>query len=154
MATLDEQMPAKIEAARRRLEDNPDAGPPDGPGENYSPEELRVVFKKFRRLMGTNGNPGTIAIEGALRAGWVIASGTVEGYGDEVFHVIMLTNGALHYSSGELTGEALELTDKWFLGDSIPELEARIPDTLAHLAAREGIEWEDNPVPKYYGTGR
>jgi len=146
--TIDQQMATRVEAAKQRIAASPDGldpGPPET-DEVPSPDELRQVFRKFRRLMGARGNPGTIEIEGALRAGWVIASGTVEGYGDELFHVVMLTNGALHYFSGELTGEPAELTGKWFLGDSIPSLEAKMPDTIAGLVALHDIPWEE-PSP-------
>lgn len=138
-------MPDRLEAARQRIEASPDGRDP-GPGDLEtvpSPNELRKIFRKFRRLMGTRGNPGTVEIEGALRAGWIIASGQVEGYGDEIFHVVMLTNGALHYFSGELTGEPAELTGKWFLGDSIPSLEAKMPDTIAGILAANNIDWDD-----------
>jgi len=136
-------MQSKVEAAKRRLASGGTADP--GPVEDVcSPDELRQVFRKFRRLLGAAGNPGTIEIDGALRAGWIISSGTVEGQGDEVFHVVMLTNGALHYFSGELTEEPVELTAKWFLGDSIPALEAKIPDTLAGILAAHDIDWEDS----------
>lgn len=142
---LEDQMQSKVDAAKRRLEASNDPGPESTPAEAPSPDELRKVFRKFRRLMGAAGNPGTIPVEGALRAGWVISSGSVEGYGDELFHVLMLTNGALHYTSGPLTGDPVELTGKWFLGDSIPELEARMPDTVAALLASEGIDWDEPP---------
>lgn len=138
-------MPARIAAARERIEASGEGRDP-GPGDSDhvpSPDELRKVFRKFRRLMGVRGNPGTVEIDGALRAGWIISSGMVEGYGDEVFHVVMLTNGALHYFSGELTGEPIDLTGKWFLGDSIPSLEAKMPDTIAGILAAEGIGWEE-----------
>jgi hypothetical protein len=146
--SLEDQMPTKIDAAKRRLEASSgasDPGPESTPAEVPSPDELRKVFRRFRRLMGAAGNPGTIPIEGALRSGWVISSGTVEGYGDELFHVVMLTNGALHYTSGPPTGDTVELTGKWFLGDSIPELEAKMPDTVAALLASEGIDWDEPP---------
>ncbi|HEX2054377.1 MAG TPA: hypothetical protein VHJ78_11720 [Actinomycetota bacterium] len=98
MATLDEKMPDKIQAARRRIESGSggDVDPSEEEQAPYSPDELRTVFRKFRRLLGAKGNPGTVEIEGALRAGWIIASGPVEGYPGETFHVVMLTNGALH----------------------------------------------------------
>ncbi len=138
-------MQNKVDSARRRLE----AGEGREPGSAvadavYSPDELRNVFRKFRRLMGAVGNPGTVEVAGALRAGWIISSGTVEGYGDELFHVVMLTNGALHYFSGELTGEPIELTGKWFLGDSIPALEAKMPDTIAEIVAAQNIDWDES----------
>ncbi|HVL50394.1 MAG TPA: hypothetical protein VM754_02675, partial [Actinomycetota bacterium] len=136
-------MQSKVEAAKRRLASGGTADP--GPMEEvHPPDELRQVFRRFRRLLGAAGNPGTIEIDGALRAGWIISSGTVEGHGDEVFHVVMLTNGALHYFSGEVTEEPVELTAKWFLGDSIPALEAKIPDTLAGIMAAHDIDWEDS----------
>lgn len=139
-------MQDKIDAARLRLEDSPDAEVPEPTeAEPYSPDELRQVFRKFRRLLGEVGNPGTVEVDGALRAGWIISSGKVDGYGDEVFHVVMLTNGALHYFSGELTEEPIDLTGKWFLGDSIPELESRMPDTIAQIMAAHNIDWEDSP---------
>jgi hypothetical protein len=147
MATLDELMQGKIDEARRRLQEDPDAGPADSPDEPYSPDELREIFRKFRRLLGAKGNPGTVEVEGALRAGWIVASGKVEGYGEETFHVVMLTNGSLHYTSGELTGDAIDLTDKWYLGDSIPALEAKMPETMAWIMAAEGIDWEPSPTP-------
>lgn len=136
-------MPAKIEAAKQRIAASPDGkdpGPPDGL-EVYPPDELRTVFRRARLLLGKVGNPETVEIDGALRAGWIISSGTVEGYGDELFHVVMLTNGALHYFSGPLTGDPIELTSKWFLGDSIPALEAKMPDTVAGILAAANIEW-------------
>lgn len=148
---LEDQMPARIEAAKRRIDASPDGtdpGPPEADAEAPDPDELRQVFRKFRRLMGAAGNPGTVDIKGALRAGWIISSGRVEGYGDELFHVVMLTNGALHYFSGELTGEPIELTSKWFLGDSIPALEAKMPGTVAGLLAANDISWiEKEPPP-------
>lgn len=107
------------------------------------PQELREIFRKFRRLMGAAGNPGTIDCKG-LRAGWIIASGKVEGYGEEIFHVVMLTNGALHYFSGEIQ-EPVDLTDKWYLGDSIPALEAKMPDTIAGILEEHGISWHEGP---------
>ena len=148
--SLEDQMQAKVDAARRRIDASPDGQDP-GPDDSetlevHSPDELRKVFRKFRRLIGAAGNPGTIELKGAVRTGWIIASGKVEGYGDELFHVVMLTNGALHYFSGELTGEPVELTSKWFLGDSIPALEAKMPDTVAGLLAQHNISWfEANP---------
>ncbi len=139
-------MQDKVIAARRRLEASGE-GRESEPAEAdavYSPDELRKVFRKFRRLLGAVGNPGTVAVAGALRAGWIISSGIVEGYGDELFHVVMLTNGALHYFSGELTGEPIELTGKWFLGDSIPALEAKMPDTIAEILAAQNIDWDES----------
>lgn len=109
-----------------------------------SVEDLRYILKKFRRAMGGAGNPGCIGAEAALRAGWVISSGTVEGQGDEIFHVFMLTNGALFYFSGEIV-EPIEFTGKWILGDSIPELEAKIPHTVAGILAQHGLDWPDSP---------
>lgn len=147
MASLDELMQGKIDEARRRLQDDPAAGPAESPEEPYSPDELRAMFRKFRRLLGVKGNPGTVEVDGALRAGWIVASGKVEGYGDETFHVVMLTNGSLHYSSGELTDAGIDLTDKWYLGDSIPSLEAKMPETMAWIMAAEGIDWEPSPAP-------
>lgn len=148
-ANLEDRMQAKVEAAKRRLAgDAADDQPAGEPSETEvpSPDELRKVFRKFRRLMGSAGNPGTIEMEGAIRTGWIISSGTVEGYGDEVFHVVMLTNGALHYFSGPVGEGAIELTGKWFLGDSIPALEAKMPDGIAELLARSGVDW-DEPAP-------
>lgn len=136
-------MKDRVDAARRRLQGSSDETAA-GSGQTdkvYSPDELRQVFRKFRRLMGVAGNPGTVEIEGALRAGWIVASGPVEGYDDQIFHVVMLTNGALHYSSGEITGP-IELTGKWFLGDSIPSLEAKMPDTIAEILAAHDIDWD------------
>jgi hypothetical protein len=89
-------MQDRIDAARQRIEASPDGVDPgpENPGqEPADPDELRRVFRKARRLLGAVGNPGTVDIKGAIRAGWIIASGTVEGYGDELFHVVMLTNG-------------------------------------------------------------
>jgi hypothetical protein len=150
--TLEEQMQGKIDAARRRIEasaDGRDPGPDDSETQEVpDPDELRQVFRKFRRLIGAVGNPGTVEMKGAIRTGWIISSGKVEGYGDELFHVVMLTNGALHYFSGELTGEPIELTSKWFLGDSIPALEAKMPDTVAGILAENNISWlETEPPP-------
>lgn len=141
MSPLEDSMPARLEAARLRLQDS--ASPASLPGDSDPPEpqELRQVFRKFRQAMGALGNPGTIPLDGEIRAGWVISSGKVEGYGDELFHVIMLTNGALHYTSGEITDEPPELTGKWFLGDSIPSLEARMPDTIAGLMVANEVPW-------------
>jgi hypothetical protein len=150
--TLEDQMQAKVDAARQRIDasaDGRDPGPDFAePPPVPDPEELRQVFRKFRRLLGAAGNPGTIDIKGALRTGWIISSGKVEGYGDELFHVVMLTNGALHYFSGELTGEPVELTSKWFLGDSIPELEAKMPDTVAGILAEHNIGWFESGPPQ------
>ncbi|HEU4866937.1 MAG TPA: hypothetical protein VFV09_04325 [Actinomycetota bacterium] len=149
---LEDRMQGKIDAAKRRIDASPDGRDP-GPDEPVTeeapdPDELRQVFRKFRRLMGAVGNPSTVEIKGALRAGWIISSGKVEGYGDELFHVVMLTNGALHYFSGELTGDPIELTSKWFLGDSIPALEAKMPDTVAGIMAVNNISWlETEPPP-------
>jgi hypothetical protein len=149
---LEDQMQDKIDAARRRIDASPDGIDP-GPDESEAPEvpdpdELRQVFRKFRRLIGVAGNPSTVEFKGALRTGWIISSGKVEGYGDELFHVVMLTNGALHYFSGELTGEPIELTGKWFLGDSIPALEAKMPDRVAGILAENNISWlETEPPP-------
>jgi hypothetical protein len=137
-------MQDRIDAARRRIEASPDGvdpGPENTDQEPAGPDELRRVFRKARRLLGAVGNPGTVDIKGAIRAGWIIASGTVEGYGNELFHVVMLTNGALHYFSGPLTGDPIELTSKWFLGDSIPSLEAKMPDTVAGILAAHDINW-------------
>lgn len=106
--------------------------------------ELREILKKFRRAMGSVGNPGTLEAEVALRAGWIIASGPVEGYGDEVFHVFMLTNGALFYFSGEIT-VPIDFTGRWTLGDAIPALEAKIPDTVAALLAQNELDWPASP---------
>lgn len=145
-ANLEDRMQAKVDAAKRRLAgDASDKQPGGEPSETEvpSPDELRKVFRKFRRLMGSAGNPETREVEGAIRTGWIISSGTVEGYGDEVFHVVMLTNGALHYFSGPVGDEAIELTGKWFLGDSIPALEAKMPDGIAELLARSGIDWDE-----------
>ncbi len=139
-------MPAKIEAAKQRIAASPDGtdpGPPDGL-EVFPPNEMRTVFRKARLLLGAAGNPNTVEIKGALRAGWIISSGTVEGYGDDLFHVVMLTNGALHYFSGPLTGDPIELTSKWFLGDSIPALEAKMPDTIAGILVKANIEWPES----------
>lgn len=150
--SLEEQIQDKVDAARRRIDASADGQDP-GPEESETqeapdPDELRQVFRKFRRLIGAVGNPSTVEIKGALRAGWIISSGRVEGYGDELFHVVMLTNGALHYFSGELTGEPIELTSKWFLGDSIPALEAKMPDTVAGILAENKISWlETEPPP-------
>lgn len=138
-------MQAKVEAAKLRLAEaagGTDPGPAES-AEVHSPEDLRQMFRKFRRLMGAVGNPDTVEIDGALRAGWIIASGTVEGYGDDVFHVVMLTNGALHYFSGEITEKPIDLTGKWFLGDSIPALEAKMPDRCASLLAAADISWDE-----------
>lgn len=150
-AKMDDQMQDKIDAARRRTEasgDGVDPGPPESEtAEAPNADELRQVFRKFRRLLGAAGNPGTVEINGALRAGWIISSGRVEGYGDDLFHVVMLTNGALHYFSGELTGEPIELTSKWFLGDSIPSLEAKMPDTVAGIMATHDISWLEPDSP-------
>lgn len=137
---IDEEMRARIAAAKENL------GAPAGSDTSASDEklrtvdELRAILKKFRRAMGSIGNPGTIEAEVALRAGWIISSGTVEGQGDEVFHVFMLTNGAVFYFSGDPT-PPIEFTGKWFLGDSIPALEAKIPDTVAKIMAEHGAEW-------------
>lgn len=148
---LQDRMQDKIDAARRRIDASPDGrdpGPDESNPELPDPDELRQVFRKFRRLLGAVGNPGTVDIKGALRTGWIISSGRVDGYGDELFHVVMLTNGALHYFSGELTGEPIELTSKWFLGDSIPALEAKMPDTVAAIMAANNISWlETEPPP-------
>jgi hypothetical protein len=145
-AKLEDRMQAKVDTAKRRLAgDAPETESGGEPSETEapSPDELRQVFRKFRRLMGTAGNPETVDIEGALRTGWIISSGTVEGYGDEEFHVVMLTNGALHYFSGPVDDGPIELTAKWFLGDSIPALEAKMPDRLAELLAKSGIDWDE-----------
>lgn len=149
--SLDDQMQGKVDAARRRIDASPDGQDP-GPDESETlevpdPDELRQVFRKFRRLIGAAGNPGTVEMKGAVRTGWIISSGRVEGYGDELFHVVMLTNGALHYFSGELTGEPIELTSKWFLGDSIPSLEAKMPDTVAGILAANNISWTETAPP-------
>ena len=139
-------MQAKVDAAKRRLAEDAaenETGAEPSETEVPSPDELRQVFRKFRRLMGTAGNPETVEIAGALRTGWIISSGTVEGYGDEVFHVVMLTNGALHYFSGPVGDGPIELTAKWFLGDSIPALEMQMPDRVAELLARSGIDWDE-----------
>lgn len=145
-------MQVKVDLARKRIDALADGRDP-GPGGSEplpvpDPDELRQVFRKFRRLLGAAGNPGTIDIKGALRTGWIISSGKVEGYGDELFHVVMLTNGALHYFSGEPTGEPVELTSKWFLGDSIPELEAKMPDTIAGILAENNIGWFEATPPE------
>jgi hypothetical protein len=143
-------MQERIDAAKGRIEASPDGVDPGPENPDLEPapaDELRQVFRKFRRLLGAVGNPGTVEIKGALRNGWIIASGTVEGYGDELFHVVMLTNGALHYFSGPLTGEPIELTSKWFLGDSIPSLEAKMPDTVAGILAANGIDWLESDSP-------
>lgn len=113
-------------------------------GEPKSATELREILKKFRRAMGSVGNPGTVEAEVALRAGWIIASGPVEGYGDEIFHVFMLTNGALFYFSGEVT-TTVDFTGRWTLGDAIPSLEAKIPDTVAALLVQHDLEWPAAP---------
>lgn len=142
--SLEDQMQDRIDAAKRRIDASPDGvdpGPENPDTEPAPPDELRQVFRKFRRLLGAVGNPGVVDVKGALRTGWIIASGTVDGYGDELFHVVMLTNGALHYFSGPLTGDPIELTGKWFLGDSIPSLEAKMPDTVAGILAAHEISW-------------
>jgi hypothetical protein len=138
---IDEEMRAKVAAAKARLS-APSEPEPASSGEERVREvdELRTILKKFRRAMGSAGNPGAIEAEAALRSGWIIASGTVEGQGDEVFHVFMLTNGAIFYFSGDTT-PPIEFTGKWFLGDSIPALEAKIPDTVAQIMAEQGAEW-------------
>ncbi|MGQ0678582.1 MAG: hypothetical protein ACT4OM_02800 [Actinomycetota bacterium] len=140
---IDSQMRQKLAAAKAAL------GAATVPVGEQSPvqkgpEELREILKKFRKVAGANGNPGTLAAQDALRAGWVIASGRVEGFGEEVFHVLMLTNGALFYTSGELTAP-LEFTGKWILGDSIDELEALIPDTVARIMAENDLDWPEAP---------
>jgi hypothetical protein len=140
---IDEEMREKIAAAKERLGAPPDSDPAPAapPGEKvHGVDELRAILKKFRRAMGSAGNPGAIEAEGALRSGWIISSGAVEGYGDEVFHVFMLTNGAIFYFSGDPT-PPIEFTGKWFLGDSIPALEAKIPDTVAQIMAEHGADW-------------
>lgn len=144
MASIDEGMQERIDEARSRLDGehlpgsgfthNPELDPPP------EPEEIRKVFRKFRRLLGERGNPGTVKCQGTLRAGWIISSGQVEGYGDEVFYVVMLTNGALHYFSGEIE-EPIELTSKWFLGDSIPALEAKMAAGMAEILAAHDVDW-------------
>lgn len=137
---IDEEMPAKIAAAKERLGAPGESDTPASDEKLRTVDELRAILKKFRRAMGSIGNPGTIEAEVALRAGWIISSGTVEGQGDEVFHVFMLTNGAVFYFSGDPT-PPIEFTGKWFLGDSIPALEAKIPDTVAKIMAEHGAEW-------------
>lgn len=138
-------MSGKVAAARDLLAGGEEIPPSTAPETAVQgPDELREILKKFRRAMGLIGNPGTLEAEVALRAGWVIASGTVEGYGDEVFHVFMLTNGALFYFSGELEGP-VDFTGRWVLGDSIPALEAKIPDTVAGIMARHGADWPSSP---------
>lgn len=135
---IDEEMRAKLAAAKERLAAPTESDPVDD--KVRSTEELREILKKFRRAMGSVGNPGVIEAEVALRAGWIISSGTVEGQGDEIFHVFMLTNGAIFYFSGDPT-PPIEFTGKWFLGDSIPALEAKIPDTVASIMAEHGADW-------------
>lgn len=147
MTDIQEKMPERIATARKKLNDkdlpgsgfthDPDLDPPP------DPDDIRKVFRKFRRLMGDKGNPGTVQCQKVLRAGWIISSGKVEGYGDEIFYVVMLTNGALHYFSGEIE-EPILLTSKWFLGDSIPELEAKMPAGLAEILAANDIDWDDS----------
>lgn len=147
MTNIEDRMPERVAIARKRLNEqdlagsgfthDPDLDPPP------DPNELRKVFRKFRRLMGDKGNPGTVQCKGVLRAGWIISSGKVEGHGDEVFYVVMLTNGALHYFSGEIE-EPIELTSKWFLGDSIPALEAKMPAGLAEILAANDMDWDDS----------
>ncbi|MEX2551920.1 MAG: hypothetical protein WD627_02820 [Actinomycetota bacterium] len=137
---IDEEMRAKIAAAKERLGAPAGSDTPAWNEKLRTVDELRAILKKFRRAMGSIGNPGTIEAEVALRAGWIISSGAVEGQGDEVFHVFMLTNGAIFYFSGD-PSPPIEFTGKWFLGDSIPALEAKIPDTVAKIMAEHGAKW-------------
>ncbi|MEX2588543.1 MAG: hypothetical protein WD602_11225 [Actinomycetota bacterium] len=147
MTDIQKAMPQRVATARKLLNDedlpgsafthDPELDPPP------DPDQLRKLFRKFRRLMGDAGNPGTVQCKGVLRAGWIISSGKVEGHGDEVFYVVMLTNGALHYFSGEIE-EPIELTSKWFLGDSIPALEAKMPAGIAEILAANDIDWDDS----------
>lgn len=141
---IDIEMGQKVTAAREALASGSGTAVVPESVEPKNATELREILKKFRRAMGSVGNPGTFEAEVALRAGWIIASGPVEGYGEEIFHVFMLTNGALFYFSGEVKAP-IDFTGRWTLGDAIPSLEAKIPDTVAHLMAQNELDWPATP---------
>jgi hypothetical protein len=142
---IDEEMKARIAAARRAARgESAEAEQSFDDEKARSVKELRVILKKFRRAMGPAGSPGAVPAQGPPpnRTGWIIASGTVEGYGDEVFHVFLLTSGPIYYLSGDTT-PPVPLTGKWFLGESIPELEAKIPAGIARIMAENDLQWPE-----------
>ena len=140
--TIDEEMKARIAAARNASTSGKETSEQEFDDEKIrNVEELRTILKKFRRAMGSAGNPGTIEAQ-VLRSGWIVASGTVEGYGEEMFHIFLLTSGAVYYFSGDPT-PPVEISGKWYLGDSIPSLEAKIPATVARIMAEHGLEWPE-----------
>lgn len=145
MEEIDREMQARIEAEHRRLDgDESGVGTAFDDEKIRSVEELRAILKKFRRAMGKAGYPGTMKAQNR-QTGWIIASGTVEGYGENVFHVFMLNSGPIYYFSGDPV-PPIEFTGKWFLGDSIPTLEAKIPARVAELMARFDVEWPPSPT--------
>ena len=147
MTSLDDEMKARITAEKARL--SGERGEPEQQDFDDTKErtvdELRTILKRFRRAMATKEYPGTLRVEAPVRHGWIIASGTVEDYGDTVFHLFLLNTGAIYYLSGDPT-PPFELTGKWHLGDSIPALEAKIPAGLARLMAEHDVEWPETQV--------
>jgi hypothetical protein len=145
---IDEEMKARIAAAKKSMGgESSDSGQAFDDEKVRSVDELRLILKKFRRAMGPAGSPGAVPAQGppANRTGWIIASGKVEGYGDEVFHVFVLTSGPIYYLSGD-PSPPVALTGKWFLGESIPALEAKIPAGVARIMAEHDLQWPETPT--------
>jgi hypothetical protein len=142
---IDEEMKARIAAAKKSSSgEASDSAQAFDDEKVRSVDELRAILKKFRRAMGSAGSPGVLPAQGppANRTGWIIASGKVKGYGDEIFHVFLLTSGPIYYLSGDAT-PPVALTGKWFLGESIPALEAKIPGTIAQIMAEHDLQWPE-----------
>jgi len=145
MESIDEEMKARIEAARRSLAGEGDDGATFDDEKVRTVDELRAILKKFRRAMAAEGYPGTIMAQGKTTTGWIIASGEVEGFGKEIFHVFMLISGPIYYFSGD-PFPPFEFTGKWILGDSIPVLESKIPANVAYIMAKYNVEWPKSPT--------